>query len=305
VPTAFAAIGGGGLYQIMGRTAETGRGVSPKPVNSILATKSRDYSLIVLKDPFNGPLPVPPVFQLSPIKDVKIVQDEKPSPVKVAVIGEGAIGAKVVAVAKGTLFPEGALNVDPKTLAIELPRTSASEGSATIDVIATSADGKTEKTAFKVSVEEKKKEDKIDPRDDVSFAIFLTMLTLRSDGTAHVAIRDSANQQRYTIEVKPTGVKVVKEWFKSVKTGWAEDSDHKALAAGMLNLSDDTSKTNRLFKVIGVDAEGLILETTSRTGRPNPRRLRSRRTRRSASGRRPRRRAPGRRAREPHCRNRR
>ncbi len=180
----------------------------------------------------------------------------------------------MTAVASGTLFPEGALKVDPKTLAIELPKTSASEGTATIAVYATSVEGKSEKTSFKVSVTAKTVEDVAkgpDTRDEISGAIILTMVTFRSDDTASAAIRDSANRQRYAVEVEGGKVKILKEKFgryadekaKDEKTkwrvGWHEDEAHKKLAPGVLNLSDDTSKTNRTFRVVAVDADGLIL----------------------------------------------
>ncbi len=90
VPTAFAAVGSGAMAQAMRASPEAGRGVAPHPIAPVLSPNPRDYSLIVLKDPFNGPLPKPPEFKLSPIRDVTVKQDEKPSPVKVAVSGEGA-----------------------------------------------------------------------------------------------------------------------------------------------------------------------------------------------------------------------
>ena len=283
VPTAFAAVGGGGLLQAMRATPEAGRGVTPKPLVPVLSPNGRDYSLIVLKDPFNGPLAPPPGFKLSPIKDVVVTQDGGPTPVKVALSGEGSQGARVTAVVSGGPFPEGALKVDPKSHAIELPKTSASEGTATVTVYATSVEGKSEKTAFKVSVEAKKGTEEravVDKRDEVSGAIILTMLTFRSDGTATAAIRDNANKQRYVIELDAKGAKIMKERFgkhvafegkderKVERVGWFEDEAHKKQAPGVLNLSDETSKTNRTFKVVAVDADGLILADLRPDGAP-------------------------------------
>ena len=265
IPTAFGAIGGGGLYATMTSQKEYGRGISPQVLNSVLA-KGRDYSLIVLKDPFNGPLAPPPAFKLSPIKDVKIVQDEKPSPVKVAVSGEGAVGTKVTAIASGTLFPSGALKVDPKALAIELPKTSAGEGTETISVIATSADGKVEKTSFKISVEAAKVASTVeDKRPEVDAAIILTMVTFRSDGTASAAIRDAANRQRYEIDVN--GKKVVVSKYYYIKDKKKEDDTD---AHGVLVISDDNSKTKRTFKVVAVEGDALVLEDQKPTAAAKP-----------------------------------
>ncbi len=264
VPTAFAAIGGGMLHQSMAHSKEYGRGVTPPVLVPILSTKPRDYSLIVLKDPFNGPLPQPPSFKLHQPKDVKVVQDEKPTTVKIAVSGEGSVGAKVVVQiegAPGGPFAPGALKVDPKTLAIEIPKTSASEGSATVSVIATSVEGKTEKTSFTVFVGPKPPPPEIvekppPVKPDVDTAIILTMVTFRSDGTASAAIRDAANRQRYEIEV--TGKKVTVSKFYYIKDKKKEESDPDP--NGVLAISDDNSATRRTFKVVGVDGDGLILQ---------------------------------------------
>ncbi|MFM8271672.1 MAG: hypothetical protein ACKODX_04985 [Gemmata sp.] len=259
VPTAFAAVGGGAMFQSMRYTPEAGRGVAPPALVPVLATKPRDYSLIVLKDPFNGPLVPPPPFKLSPIKDLKVVQDDKASSVKVAVSGEGATGTKVVAVASGPLFPEGALRVDAKTLAIEIPKTAAAEGTSTISVIATSIEGKVEKTAFKVTASPKPPEKEViveDKRIEIDGAIILTMVTSRSDGTASAAIRDAANRQRYEIEV--TGKKVTVSKYYYIKDKKKEESDPNT--DGVLFISDDNTKTKRTFKIIAVDADALVLQ---------------------------------------------
>ena len=161
VPTAYAAIGGGAAYKGLTVSPEAARGVVPEATVPVLSPAGRDYSLIVQNDPFNGPLPAPPPFALAKISDVKVKPEEKPWPVNVGVTGDGSYGAKVTAFVsdKSTIFAPGELKVDPKTFSIELPRTSATEGSATIEVAATSSDGKvTEKTSFKVSLAEPPKE---------------------------------------------------------------------------------------------------------------------------------------------------
>lgn len=266
VPTAYAAIAGGAIYKSLTLSREVARGVAPQAIVPVLAKPERDYSLIVLKDPFCGPLPPPPPpspFKLDKINDVKIVTDEKPKPIKVSVQGDGSFGARITAIASGTLFAEGALKIDPKTNAIELPTTSATEGTSTISVIATSADGqKTEKTTFKVTVIGSEEQGpngpkKVDDREDISPFIILIGTAPRSDGTAWARVKDNANRLRYEIEAKPKGVSIVKEWSPSVDR-WKKDLDYDQ-PPGVLYISDDNTKTKRTFKVVAVDTEGLIL----------------------------------------------
>ena len=272
VPTAFAAIGGGAIYKGMTATPEGGRGVVPPVQVPILATNPRDYSLIVMKDPFNGPLPPPPPlpkFTLAKIGDTKIETDKAPAPVKVLVTGEGSQGAKITAIASGTLFAEGALKVDPKTFAIELPKTSATEGTATIAVIATSADGtKTEKTSFKVSLEDPKVVE-VPKGEDLSAVIILIGITPRSDGTAWARIVDNANRHRYQIDATPKSITVRKEWTYGPDRPWKTDTDHDKLPAGVMELPE-TTKTTRTFKLIAVNGDGLVLADIKPGGAPRP-----------------------------------
>lgn len=273
VPTAFAALGGGALYKAMTATPEAGRGVRPPLQVPVLATSDRDYSVIVRKDPFNGPLPLepePPPFRVAKIGDVKIEPDKRPDAVKVPISGDGAVGAKVTAIASGSLFAEGALKVDPKTHAIELPRTSASEGTATISVIATSADGtKTEKTTFKVSVAEPPPPPAPAPGEDLSKVIVLIGITPRSDGTAWARIIDNANRHRYQIDATAKGITVRKEWTYGPDRPWKTDSDHDKLPAGVMELPD-TTKTTRTFKLIAVTGDGLVLADIKPGGSHKP-----------------------------------
>jgi hypothetical protein len=260
VPTAFAAVGGGALYKGMTATPEGGRGVTPPVLVPVLATQRRDYDLIVRKDPFNGPLPViPPVpFALAKISDLKVNPDVKPGPVKVAVSGEGSIGARVTAVVHGDLFAEGELKVDPKTYAIDLPATSASEGSATVSVFATSADGsRTEKATFKVT-SEPPPPPPVARGEDLSGVILLVGITVRSDGTAWARVLDNAQRYRYQIDATPSGVTVSKEYILGPGRPWKPDSDHAKLPAGTMQLSD-TTKSTRTFKVVAVTADGLVI----------------------------------------------
>jgi hypothetical protein len=221
-----------------------------------LSPLRRDYDLLVRKDPFNGPIPEEPdrPFKIGKISDVKVKTDREHEPIKVSVTGDGSIGAKVTAIASGSLYAEGALKVNEKTHAIELPKTSATDGTATISVIATSADGSvTEKTSFKVTVEEVP-----DTRIDVSAAIILTGTSPRSDGTAWARIYDNASRLRYTIEATPKGVGVVKEFKNAAALPWRKDRDYDH-PDGVLAISDEDTKTNRTFRVLAVDIDGLIV----------------------------------------------
>lgn len=262
IPTAFAAIGSGALFKAVTLSPEAGRGVTPEIFVPILSS-NRDFSLMVQKDPFNGPLPPPPPFKMDKLSDVKIKTDERPSPVKVGLSGYGSVGAKVTAIASGTLFAPGELKVDPKTNSIELPKTAATEGNATISVVATSADGKvSEKGSFKVTLAEPTKgtEEVVKgPTDDISGFILLIGVTPRSDGSAWARIVDNASRARYQIDATRTGIKVIKEELLIPRKGWQADSDHSLNPAGVMHISAEKTKTNRLFKIIAVDHDGLIL----------------------------------------------
>ncbi|MDY3561678.1 hypothetical protein R5W23_002959 [Gemmata sp. JC673] len=265
VSNAFGAAGGGTLMQTLESSSKLGRGASARPSQPVLATKPRDYSLIVLKDPFNGPLPPPPPFSLEPVKDVIIKQnDTRAATVKLASKGEGAAGATyrmIVSNVSGQPLPEGEIKGRGPTF--ELPKTSAGEGTAKVEVIAKSAEGKEARATFRVKVEpEEAEETKTVIKEDVSHAIILTMLTIRhEDGTASAAIRDGANRQRYEIEIE--GKKVTVSKFYYIKDKKKEDEVDKS---GVLLISDDSSGTKRTFKVVGVDGEGLILEDLKPNG---------------------------------------
>jgi hypothetical protein len=55
VPPAFAAVGGFAGYQTIALTPEASRGITPTQFVQVLASRPRDYSLIVRNDPFHGP----------------------------------------------------------------------------------------------------------------------------------------------------------------------------------------------------------------------------------------------------------
>jgi hypothetical protein len=261
IPTGFAALGGGALHAALGATPEAGRSVRVPVTAPTLAVPARDYSLIVRKDPFSGPLNDPPVspFKLDKLADVKVKTDAASDPVKVKLTGEGSAGAKITAIASGTLFAEGALKVDPKTNAIELPKTSAYEGTATISVIATSADGsKIEKGSFKVTLADPPPPPVVDKGEPLSSFIILVGVSVDSDGKAWARVLDHANRYRYQVDATPQGVKVLKEYMVASGRPWQTDTAHNKLAPGLIQL-DAWSKQTRTFRVVSVGIDGLIV----------------------------------------------
>jgi hypothetical protein len=261
IPTGFAGLGGGALHAALGATPEAGRNVRVPVTTPTLAVPARDYSLIVRKDPFSGPLIDPPAspFKLDKLADVKVRTDEAADPVKVKLTGDGAAGARITAIASGTLFAEGALKVDPKTYAIELPKTSAYEGTATINVIATSADGtRTEKGSFKVTVADPLPPPPVDKGEDLSPVILLVGVSVDSDGKAWARVLDHANRLRYQVEATPKGVKVTKEYVVATGRPWQTDTAHNKLGEGLIQL-DAWSKQTRTFRVVAVTMDGLIV----------------------------------------------
>jgi len=141
-----------------------------------------------------------------------------------------------------------------------LPTTSATEGTATVSVVATSADGRVmEKGSFTVSLAEPPPPPKIEVGEDISAFIVLIGVSPRSDGTTWARICDNANRSRYQIDASKRGVKVVKEEILIPRRGWQEDEKHSKNPAGVMHISDSKSGTNRLFKIIAVDYDGLII----------------------------------------------
>lgn len=276
VPTAVATLGGGLLHKALGTTPEGARGlrVAPPPAPN----PDRDLSLVVLRDPFSGPLPPPPPFKIAKIDDLKLKPEEKPKPVKVALSGDGATGAKVTAEVGGKLFAAGALKVDPRTNAIELPALPTmtedlAKATATVYVSATNTEGKTEKTSFKVSVADLPKETEPEEppakaTEDISGVILLVAVVQGSDGTAWARVTDNANRTRYDVNVKGGKLEVKKEYVLSAKAGWRSDLDHEA-PDGAMHISDKFSTTDRLLKVVGVEGNSLIVADLQPKG-PKP-----------------------------------
>lgn len=266
VPMAFAAVGGLPGQRAVNLNSEVSRGITPVQLVPVLATKNRDYSLLVQKDMFHGPLPPPPPFRIARLPDLPItVGTDYSTPVRVQLTGEGAAtGATIAATTTGNLFPAGSIKVDPKTWTITLPPPLEDFGSATVNVVATSTEGKTEKASFKVSMVDPKPVQKAE--DDISFAILLTQVHLGSDGRGLAYIRDNASKQKYEIVGTPQGVVVSKFFF--VKDSTKKDPDYDT--PDLLIISDTVSTTKRTFKVVAMDYNSLILADIRPEQKPDP-----------------------------------
>ncbi|HSQ57511.1 MAG TPA: hypothetical protein VLM40_17450, partial [Gemmata sp.] len=188
ITNVVAAVGGFASIEAILQKNELLEKFTPHSTSPVLATRNRDYSLIARYDPFYGllpDLPPEPPFSIAKVPDVVINQtDEAPQPVRVKLVGKGSSGASLKAEVKdGTLVPKGSIAVDPKTMTIALPKVSAelgSSASSTIAVVATSAEGETTETTFKVLMG-KSPPAKLGP--DISAAIKFIMITGSSEGS--------------------------------------------------------------------------------------------------------------------------
>jgi hypothetical protein len=279
VPGAFAAVGGVRGATAVGLTPDAALALTPERlklptgqvVPQVLATRERDYSLLVLKDIFHGPLPPAPPFRFAKLADVALAPGEAPRPVPVRWTGDTPNGEPVdlKAVFTGTLFHEGELRVDPNRRTIVLPPLADPAGSGSVEVVATTRDGKQlDKATFRVSV-------RTGDKEDVSVAILLIGVTGGPNGTV-AWIRDQANKLAYQVEAGPSGVKVTK--FKYEKDDRRRNVEEKRRDVtyedeDLLIISDDTSSTTRRFRVVGVEEDGLIvadLRAESQAAAPTP-----------------------------------
>jgi hypothetical protein len=280
VTTAVAAVAGiPGLQAVVARP-EMVRKLTPVPNTPVLASRPpRDYSLIALRDVFYGPIPPPqarPPFALARIPDVVLKRDEKPTEVPVKLSGLGSEGGQVVAVASGSLLPEGELKVDPRTNTITIPAATedmSDYATSTVSVLATSADGKTLKGSFKVSVEHAPPPPE-KPKDDIAAVIKLIIVSTRSDGSATAVVFDAANPYRYVITGSSEKGVVVARWrLKAIKNAAAPQWDEEVLyrhsnPGGLLLIEDDgATATKRTFKVVAIEDDALIVADV---GRPEP-----------------------------------
>lgn len=94
------------------------------------------------------------------------------------------------------------------------------------------------------------------PKEDIAGHIKLIGITRRSDGTATAEIKDIANNLDYVIDLKMKDGKPVAGVQKFY---YLRGKRRTFDTGGDLDISDDTSSTARKFKVIGLDADGVIL----------------------------------------------
>ncbi len=262
VTAAVAAVAGYPGLQAVVAKPELIRRMTSTTASPVLATRTRDYSWLAQRDMFYGQLPPPVVTPPSPLRierldNVTMDRNEKSKDVRVRVSGDGSVDAKIEATVSGSLLPEGALTVDPKSHTITIPAidTDASEYAySTVSIVATAANGKTAKGSFMVSPT-RSEEKKVGP--DISTFIKLVIVSTASDGTAEAMIKDNANPYRYRISVTTKGIEIIKEWPATGKT-WKRDRDYDH-PPGVLLISDEETSTKRTFKVIAVEHNALIV----------------------------------------------
>jgi hypothetical protein len=271
VTTAVAAVAGGAGLQAVAARPELARRLTTTSGTPVLATRNRDYSLIALRDIFYGELPKyvekpPAPISIGRFDDVEMKRDEKPREVRVWLSGDGSSSAKVVATVSGSLIPEGDLAYDPKTSKITIPAVDkdAPDSAVSTVSVAVTANGKTEKKSFKVSVEKLPVVER--NVDDIAAFIRLPIVSTGSDGTAKAVVKDGANPFKYEIDATAKGITVTKWWPLTAKV-WKKDLFYEH-PPGVLAISDDgATATRRTFKVIAIEQDAIIV---CEIGRPEP-----------------------------------
>lgn len=260
IPLAFAAAGGGPLFMAMSVTPEAGRSLTPTPSSPVLASRSRDYSLIVQNDIFHGPLPSPPPLAIDKIPNISVEMGEEIDPVKIGLSGDlGPTGRVTIdATADGKPFPQGSLSLNSAGTRLSLTPAKGVSGKSEITVIAKTEDGQRAKTQFTVNITDSEAASKVKLLPDISGYIRIPMIITHKDGTAFAVIRDNFNPHTYELEVTASGrIKVVKYFH----VGAIKKKDRTYDDPSLLILSDEgISSTKRTFRVVAVDAEGLIVE---------------------------------------------
>jgi hypothetical protein len=265
VPAAFAAVGGLPGLGALVLTPESSRGMHPIQIAPVLATRSRDYTLIVQNDILHGPLPLPPSMTVEKIADVVGEVDEPLEPVKVRVAGDLGPSGKLTISAKAEtglrFLPDSAIKVNQADHSITFTPAKGEAGKSKVRVAVLTDDGKKAETTFTVEIKEPvaKEEKKVLP--DISDSIRLIIAATRSDGTATAVVRDNFNPLTYEIEMGQDGrIKILK--YDHIGPRKKLDRTYRLNDPGMLIISDDASSTNRSFKVIAVDSDGLVLADT-------------------------------------------
>ena len=271
VPTAFAAIGGLPGYNALHLTPEATRGLTPIQFSPVLATRNRDYTLIVQNDIFHGPLPLPPSMNVEKIADISAEQDKPIAPVKVRVAGDLGPSGKIALDVKadGKVLPAGSIKVDQVAKTISFAPAKGETGSAEITVVARTEDGKEAKTRFKLNITEPEIADIVKSLPDISDSIKLIISGPRSDGSATAVVKDNYNPMTYEIEMVDGVVKIAK--FEHFGARKKPDRTYRLNGPGMLVLSDEgVSSTNQTFKVLAIDYDGLILSEVKPVEKEKP-----------------------------------
>lgn len=264
VPTAFAAAAGGIGYYGVALNPEAGRNLTPLQLAQVLSPKNRDYSLMVLKDPFHGPLPPPPPMSLGKIADVAVKQGQKIDPIRVPVTADVDYVGKVniTATVEGGPFKGTEVKIDEVRKTLKLEPKEGELGTGTVTVVANAANGQKAERSFKVKVEEaaeKEPEVKVVAKEDIANEIVLIGVSIRSDGTATAFVRDKYNPLTYELEATARRVKVTQyEHFGQRKK---RNAAYRPDAENGLDIDDDgNTGTKRNFKVVSVDDGGLVVE---------------------------------------------
>ncbi len=267
VPTAFAALGGWRGYDALAFNPdpEPARRITPFQHAPVLASRNRDYRFVVRRDMFHGLYPDPPAAALARASDVSAPLGQPISPVKLALTGDVPPGEiKWTARGEGKLLTEGggSVKIDERRQTLSIATALGESGNGTVHISALLPNGKELKSSFKVSIIPP------DPKADISAHIALVLACSRSDGTASAIIRDHYTPQNYEIEATPKGVKVQKFWFAGPRK--REDG----APTPQLTIEDDNSGTKKVFKIIAIDNDGLIVADLTpppvRPGMPAP-----------------------------------
>ncbi|MBN9523393.1 hypothetical protein J0H58_33590 [bacterium] len=260
VPTAFAAAGGWLGYNGVALTPEAGRGLAPVQLAQVLSPKARDYSLLVLKDPFHGPLPPPPPLSLGKMADVAIKANEKLDPIRVPVAGDPAYTGKVTlsATVEGGPFKGTEVKIDDARKTLKLAPKEGETGTGTVTVVAQSATGQKAERTFKVRIDEAAPPPEGSAKEDIANEIVLISVSVASDGTASAIVRDNYNPLTYVLEASSRRVKVIQ--YEHLGQRKKQNKAYRP-DANEFDIDDDgNSGTKRHFKVVAIDDGGLVVE---------------------------------------------
>ena len=270
VSNAFAAVGGMVGYDAVALNPDMGRGIAPLQLAPVLASRTRDYTMIVQKDPFHGPYPKPDGLGVDKIADVAATVGEPIPSVKVPIKGEpGYLGTVTLTATpdNGKLFPAGSVKVDQTNRSISLTPAKEEIGSAKFTVVAKAANGQEVKATFAVSIDTPPTERKPGEGDDISPAVILIGITSGSDGAAVAAIRDNATPVKYEVEASAKGINVVKYYYLNGQK--RKDLDYES--PKLLTIADGSPTkpaTLRVLKIVAVNDDSLIVQDVTPPAKP-------------------------------------